>query len=150
MKLDQIPKKNLFNAPEGYFDKLPAIVQARIEAQKPVSQSQVYGRFALRYALPVVLIVVGVLWYNRENSGTVKFEREIASLNTQDLEFYLEEFDISNDELIETVNPINIRWSPDELDALENSIYESYGLSDSAVDGLLDVIEVAPLNDSVQ
>src|SRR6478609_2784416 len=151
MKLDQVPKKNPFNAPEGYFDRLPGIVQSRIEAERPVSQSQIYFRFGLRYALPMlVLVAAGIFWFQSENSGTVKFETELAAIDAQNLAIYLEQLDINADDLIETVDPIAIGWSPEDLKALENSIYESYGLSDADVSGLLNVLEVESVNDSVQ
>lgn len=149
MKLDEIPKKNPFNAPEGYFDKLPGIVQSRIEAERPVSRTQVYLRFTLRYALPVfVLVAASIFWFRTEN--TVEFETELAAIDVQDLEFYLEGTDNPAYELIETADPMAIGWTPEELDELENSIYASYDLSDSDVRGLLNDLDVESVNDSVQ
>jgi len=148
MKLDQIPKKNPFNAPEGYFDKLPGIVQSGIEAERPVRHSQVYFRFAVRYALPVVvLLVAGIFWFRVENSEQSSFETELATIDAQDLELYLESMDMNADELI---NPIAIGWSQEELEELENSIYASYDLQDTDLNELLDVYEVEPVKDSVQ
>lgn len=151
MKLDQIPKKNPFNAPEGYFEKLPGIVQSRIEAERPAHQSQVYFRFALRYALPVLVFAVsGLFWFRSHNSEVVKFETALASIDTQNLALYLESIDMNTDELIETTDPIAIGWSSDELAALENSIYASYHLPDTDLNELLDVYEVEPVKDIVQ
>jgi|GEM_PF-369446 len=149
MKLDQIPKKNPFNTPEGYFDKLPGMVQSRIEAERPVRQSQIYLRFTLRYALPaLVLIVASIFWFRAENR--VEFENELAEIDVQDLEFYLEGSDMTVGELVEMADPVAIGWTPEELDELENTIYASYGLSDSDVRGLLNDLDVESVNDSVQ
>jgi len=64
VRLEDIPKEQLFQVPDNYFDELPGKIQKRIIAQKqkawyalPVWQG------ALRYALPamaLVLVVFGV------------------------------------------------------------------------------------------
>ena len=140
MKLDQIPKKNLLNAPEGYFDTLPGIVQSRIEPERHVRQSPVYFRFALRYALPVlVLLAAGMFWFRSEHAAHVEFETELAAIDAQNLELYLESSDVHADDVLEPVNPMAIGWSPEELEELENSIYASYDLPNAGAHEILDV-----------
>ena len=39
MKLEDLPQKEIFDVPEGYFEKLPGTIQARIaERQQPASR----------------------------------------------------------------------------------------------------------------
>ena len=58
-KLDEIPKKSIFEAPEGYFDRLPGIIQARVSplavGAKQGPQWMPYFFFGLKYALLVLL-----------------------------------------------------------------------------------------------
>jgi hypothetical protein len=151
MKLDQIPKKKPYVAPDGYFDTLPGIVQSRIQAEKPERPSQVYVRFGLRYALPVlVLLVSGIFWFRSDNSGVDEFESELAAMDMQNLEMYLEGNELPADEFIETLNPAAIGWSTEELEALENSVYASYVLPGADMNELIDVYEVEPVKDSLQ
>ena len=145
MKLDQIPKHDPFQAPDGYFDKLPGVVQSRIDVARP-NQSRVYVSMAFRYALPAVaLVVAGIFLFRTQNTTNVSVETQLASIDEAALELYLEGSDNNADELIETVN-----LSAEDLRELENTIYASYDLTDSNADGLLDVYEVEPVNDSVQ
>ena len=138
MKLDQIPKKNPFEAPDGYFDRLPGIIQSRVAAEKPVNLPQVYFRFAFRYALPVlVFVAVGIFWFRSERTVPVQFETELASISAQDLELYLENTEMNTDELVGTIT-----WSQDDLQELENAIYSSYELTDTELNELIDVYEV--------
>ena len=76
-KLEDIPKKNVFEVPDGYFDRLPGIIQARVSQEKP---SFVWYSWpvALRYALPVLLMMaVGIFWYtSNPYSGTAQIQSE--------------------------------------------------------------------------
>jgi len=115
-KLEDIPKKEIFSVPEGYFDKLPGVIQSRV-AQKERHLIPV-NRLVLRYALPVVaLIVVAVFWLNRPTE--ISAENILASVETQDLIAYLNESDISTEEILENV-------SFDAIDAIEieSAVYE--------------------------
>jgi hypothetical protein len=113
-----IPKKDLFRAPEGYFDTLPGKISARIEQTKPRESTPVF-RYALQYALPVVVIaVVGILWFNQQESkGT---EGLLASIETEELISYLAEADdLSYEEFINEMNP-----TAEEAEALQEAVFE--------------------------
>src|SRR5687767_9663090 len=101
-KLEDIPKKQIFEVPEGYFEKLPSIIQSRVTGKESEIKSRwtVY-RYAFRYALPaVVIFAAGLFWFNP--SGTEKnAETILASLETQDLVAYLDEADFTMEELLE-------------------------------------------------
>jgi hypothetical protein len=101
-KLEDIPKKEVFKVPDGYFDNLPNIIQARV-AEKESKPFRPVFSFALRYALPVVVLgVAGILWFNR-GQDTATAESILASIQTEDLVAYLNDADLTTDELIEEV-----------------------------------------------
>lgn len=114
-RLDDIPKKQVFTVPDGYFEDLPMRIQARI--QKPESRSSWIPEFnlALKFALPVVLVGVisVVVWINLP-----KTEDALANLDavpTEQLLAYLEADEISTEEIIENGNFTN---------AVINSLYQ--------------------------
>src|SRR5690349_6287318 len=116
-KLEDIPKKEIFNVPEGYFDKLPGVIQSRVAARQQEG-IPVY-RYALRYALPVVVILVAaIFWLNQPDEGSTS-EKLLASIDTQDLVAYLNESDMTTEELLENA-------SLDVIDAneIEGAVYD--------------------------
>jgi len=117
MKLEDIPKKDIFNVPEGYFDKLPNTIQARITSQKGAFSWSSPWVTALKYAVPaVVLVVAGILWFNKpvQNAETI-----LASIQTEDLVAYLDDSDLTTDDVLESVD-----FNADDVDQIENEVYE--------------------------
>lgn len=99
-KLEDIPKNNPFSVPDGYFDKLPGVIQARIGvgAEK---QTRPYFRYALQYALPVVaLIIVAVIYLTPRESEN--YNDILATVSTEQLANYLADSDITIDEILES------------------------------------------------
>ena len=134
-KLDDIPKKQNFEVPEGYFEKLPGIIQSRVTHQNK-ERSWVFDlRFALRFAVPVViLLAVGIFWYSRSHMEK-SVENILASVQTEDLITYLSESDFTTDELLEEVQ-LN---SQDAID-IEESVYELQ-FNDSEFEEIFNEIE---------
>ena len=123
-KLDDIPKKGIFEAPDGYFDRLPGIIQARVAATNPRKVERLYLRYALRYALPVILLVTIGIFLLRPKP-TPSAEEMLASVNTPDLVSYLEETDITVEQLLYAIEV------DDELvDAVEKEVYSTLPLDD--------------------
>ena len=117
MKLEDIPKKDIFNVPEGYFDKLPNTIQARITSQKSASSWGSPWVTALKYAVPaVVLVVAGILWFNKPVQDA---ETILASIQTEDLVAYLDDSDLTTDDVLESVD-----FNADDVDQIENEVYE--------------------------
>ena len=117
MKLEDIPKKDIFNVPEGYFDKLPNTIQARIASQKNALNWSNPWMVTLKYAVPVVvLIVAGILWFAKpvEDAETI-----LASVQTEDLVAYLDDSDLTTDDVLESVD-----FNADDVDQIENEVYE--------------------------
>lgn len=114
VRLDDIPKKEFFKAPDGYFDGLPSRIQSRI-VEKPRT-GPVVAKFAFRYALPVVLVAAGWLFYR---TGHPDAEAILASVETEELIGYLQDTGMTTEEMLE-----DIELTPEEVDALENEVYD--------------------------
>ena len=116
--LENIPKKNVFEVPEGYFDSLPGIIQARITQEKPFS-IRYRVVYSLKYALPVLAIVLIAFFFWSKPAGQ-STEDLLASVDSSSLVAYLEDSDISSDDLLESI-PLQT----EEVDAIqENSMDE--------------------------
>ena len=115
--LEDIPKKQIFDTPDGYFDKLPARIQSRIaEDRKGVPEKSAFS-YALPYALALVAIIAGIWYYNFTAQSEV--QTILASVQTEDLVDYLHDSEISTDEVLEIVD-----FSTEELEAIESEAYD--------------------------
>jgi hypothetical protein len=138
-KLEDIPKKDFFSPPDGYFDSLPNRVQARLEKPKQ-RVSQPAFRYALQYALPMVaLVTFGIFWYNQQQNKPTA-ETLLAAIETEELVSYLAEVELScYEELAEEAEL-------DELDAnaLEQAVYDQQWQEEN-IDDLLNEIDITNL-----
>lgn len=116
-RLEDIPKKNIFDTPEGYFDELPGIIQSRIAEQKPATYDIPSFGLVLRYALPVVAIVLAVFLIFRQGTPVSNPDELLASVSAEELTYYLVESDFSTDELLDMVDLTN-----EDINALNNEI----------------------------
>lgn len=104
-KLDNIPKKDIFTVPEGYFDKLPGMVQARIEAERPRTTGPVTaGAFALKFVLPVVLIFAAGIAIFQLTDSPRNAETILAAVSDEDLIAYLQDSELTTDDLIDQID----------------------------------------------
>lgn len=132
-KLENIPKKDIFEVPEGYFDSLPGIIQARTTAgtlkERPHYST---GAFVLRFALPVVVVLVAGLYFFRSPAQPANAEQMLASVDTKDLVGYLEQSDLTTDELLDQVQLDN-----QEVDAVEGQVFSLPSENEQDVDDAL-------------
>ncbi|HMG90631.1 MAG TPA: hypothetical protein VK589_11245 [Chryseolinea sp.] len=132
-RLEDIPKKDIFKVPEGYFEDLPSIIQSRVAGQKKERAFLPSFSFGLRYALPVVILgAIGYFWFNPAKPKTA--ESILATIETEDLVAYLNETDLTTDELLESV-----QLDANDVDHLEDEVYGEQ-LSDEDLDEILDEI----------
>lgn len=133
-KLEDIRKKNIFQVPDGYFDKLPGIIQSRVASRDKQSRP-VFG-FALRLAVPLMLVmaIAAVFWLYQPDTS-VSSENILASVQTEDLIAYLGEADLTTDELLDY-----IKLDAEDAIQIENSVYE-FQLDDQNVEDILNEIE---------
>jgi hypothetical protein len=112
-KLEDIPKNHPFKVPEAYFDKLPGIIQSRIGQKEPMP----YFRYAFQYALPVaILVTIAVIFFLPNSEQTV--DTMLASVSTEELVVYLEQSDITTEELLESMD-----LNAENLEAIESELY---------------------------
>ncbi len=118
-KLEDIPKKTIFEVPEGYFDKLPGVIQSRIAEKSPSRERVSYFVLSLRYALPAIVLVAASIFVYRNyyNPQLTDAESMLASINSQDLVDYLDDGEVSIDDILEDVGAGEI--NPDELKSME-------------------------------
>jgi hypothetical protein len=121
-KLEKLSKKSPFTVPEGYFDKLPLVIQAKLEATRPVKSDHQYFRFAMQYALPVlVMVVLFILVFNPSTSDSV--EQILSTVSTEQLLTYLEENNLTTEELLNTIDFDSL-----SVEAIELEVYIHYQL----------------------
>ena len=121
-RLEDIPKKEIFTVPDGYFENLPSVIQARIANEIKIEEKNPAFGFALKYALPAVVILIALTLWFRMGTQPVKnvnAESLLASIQTEDLVAYLNESDLTTDEVLESVE-----FNADDLDEIEESVYE--------------------------
>ena len=136
-KLEDIPKKDIFEVPEGYFEKLPGIVQSRVSASSKRKTTQ--WVFALRYAIPILILAgIGIFWFNNSPSYQYnELEAELEALQPDQLSIYLNDTDLSTEELVETVT-----WSEDDLQELQENVYSTLEVTSQELEDVLDEYDV--------
>lgn len=135
-KLEDIPKGKVFEVPEGYFDRLPGVIQARVVEVKPERAWSPFLRYGLKYALPVMAITVAALFY-RNDSGTLSTEELIASVDSAALVAYLGETDMSSDDLLEVIPLDN-----EEADAIQENLMDEVMVNDATMEELTNEFEL--------
>jgi hypothetical protein len=128
-KLEDIPKSDVFKVPEGYFDRLPGVIQARVADVPREAVWAPWLRYGLRFALPVAALVVAAVFYR--NAPGASPEELLASVNSTDLVVYLGETDITSDDLLEKITLDN-----DEASSIQSSSIREINLNDAAMDSL--------------
>jgi len=123
MKLEDIKKKNIHKVPDEYFDKLPQIIQSKAINSKNSAVS-LYG--SLKYALPAVIILAITVYFTLFNrtETTVSPEEMLAEVSTKELILYLEDSEISTEEIIESIDMESIELDFEEDAELLNDINE--------------------------
>ena len=127
-KLEDISKKNIFEVPDGYFEKLPGIIQARVAKPQPTP----WFVPTLKFALPIfAILAVGIFWYSSQSQNTI--EEQLAAIQTEQLVAYLDDATLNFDDLTESVT-----WSEDDLNELEEKVFSSFEVSETDLDLLLE------------
>ena len=138
-KLEKIPKNNIYKVPDGYFEQLPLKIQARIETRN-ASQPRVsvVRRYALYYAIPaIVLLVVAVFIF--KPSVDESAEAMLSSVSTEQLITYLEDNNLTTDELLD-----NIELDEFTIESIENEVYSDFELDEEMLQLLPDELEINP------
>jgi hypothetical protein len=135
-KLENIPKKEIFNVPDGYFEGLPARIQARISKENPVSEPSFIFRYKLQYALPVIaLLALGIFWFTPKQQPA-DVDTLLASIETEDLVAFVGETDITNYDILESVE-VNAT----DVTEIEGEVYE-LNLDVEQFDGIMEELDL--------
>jgi hypothetical protein len=135
LKLEDIPKKPIFNIPDGYFDQLPGKIQARISAGKKVEPSFIL-QYKLQYIIPVIFVfAVGIFWFVKPAPGN-DAESILASVETEYLVAYLNESELTTEDVLEEID-----FSSNDIQDIEMEVYQLQ-LEDEVFDDILDQIDV--------
>jgi hypothetical protein len=121
-QLDDIPKTNIFEVPEGYFDRLPMKIQARVEVSAQTRSISVWN-LSLRYALPVIVAGFALFYY--VSPKTYKAEELLAGISNDHLIAFLNESDVSEGDLLEVAN-FNDADADSLNQQLNNSLLEEF------------------------
>lgn len=136
MKLEDLPKKQVFNIPDGYFDALPEKIQSRISAQKSEVKLNFFLQYRLQYILPVVVVLmVAVAWFSSTPKAN-DVSTMLASVETQDMISFLTDSDLTTDDLLDDGS-----FDTDDADEIETEVYNLH-LGDDGLDELLEEIEI--------
>lgn len=136
-KLEDIPKKDHFSAPAGYFDTLPGKISARLEQKPNLLQRPVF-RYAFQYALPLVVIfILGIVWFSKSSDEINEGNDLFSSIETHVLvEFLADAESTTYEEFLDEMN-LNIT----EADSLENVVY-GLSLPGGDMEDLLDDFDI--------
>lgn len=110
LKLADLKPENIFSTPDGYFDRLPAQIQARIKKREDYGFRPVLVT-SLKFALPAVILAVIIFQLDLLAPDTITKHDPVALINevsTQDLIAYLGETDITAEEILEELDLDNM------------------------------------------
>lgn len=133
MDWNKISKQQPYEAPSGYFEKLPGIIQSSVHKENKSNRWTLFLKWSLLPALAGCLFVV-FNWVLISNKAP---EELLAEVPTDELVYYLEVSDTSTDELLNEL-------SPDVF--AEDFLYEENmfndKLNDETLDQLIDMYEI--------
>jgi hypothetical protein len=94
-KLSDIPKKEPFAAPDGYLQKLPLLVQERIQQQPAafrwsMAQWLVRPQLQLVYAALMLMMVAGLFFLRQPEQPSQDAALLLQGVSDQELLYYLE------------------------------------------------------------
>lgn len=131
-KLDDIPKKNVFTTPDGYFDRLPTVIQSRMTAESKKAPSRVFALNLLRIGVPVAaLAVLAIVWFRPAPC----IECQVGEVDADQIALFLEQADWSSDDHVDVEE-----FTTGELDAIEDEVYSNFD-SNELNDQLLDELD---------
>jgi hypothetical protein len=100
-RLEDLEKKNIFTVPDRYFDTLPSIIQSRI-TQPERSTRFTFGWIPRLAFASVILVLLVSIWFYKQNPPNQP-EALLAQVSSTEITNYLQDSDVSQSELMETV-----------------------------------------------
>lgn len=137
-KLENFSKEEMYSVPDGYFDKLPTIIQAK--AIESTQNRMVFSNVGvLKFAIPTLLLLImaGYFGYKYQNNPTgldTKIELMLAEVSTEEMVSFLDESELSSDDLLELVSF--------EGERIDDFSYELKDISDEELELLINDFEI--------
>lgn len=108
-KLPELPKSTIYRVPDGYFDKLPGVVMARVTAEQPAFSSNRWSSifYLYRAALASIFLVVGfvaafLFSNNPSDSSNYSSTADLSAISQQEtLEYVLLQDNLESGDLID-------------------------------------------------
>jgi hypothetical protein len=117
-KLNEIPKKDIFNVPDGYFDSLPSRIEQKLDDKsggRIVPMNNRVWKF-IGYAAAASVVLIAIVWFSLSTPDTnPSTEQLLASVSTEDLVIFLEGEDLDVKEIVDFVPGV---MEEDEVDFL--------------------------------
>ncbi len=124
MKLEQIEKKNIFEVPEGYFDALPMAIQKRVESKEQKTFSLPSFVFGFKYSFPVLFVTIATVFIYKSYYGSTSPNNLLEGVNSETLAAYLSESEITEEEIIKSVNDAQFDFQSAPANSLETIDFE--------------------------
>lgn len=116
-KLEDIPKRDPFEAPEGYFDKLPGMVQARVSRPESLWKRLAW-RPLLQFAVPsLVIAVLAVIYFAEPSTDKLSTQELLANIDTDTIADYLLESDLTTEDFLESLDLTQLQADSLEFDS---------------------------------
>jgi hypothetical protein len=143
MNLEEFEKKNIYKVPDKYFDRLPSKIQARVHDEQKPTAWQWNWNLLWKAAIPAVAVLLVVLYVGQ---GTMEshtdVDRMLAEVSTDDLIAYVQQMDITTEEIIEVIDFTDIELGflednsvagkPEEITEEElNALFDEYGIDET-------------------
>ncbi|PIQ22814.1 MAG: hypothetical protein COW65_00940 [Cytophagales bacterium CG18_big_fil_WC_8_21_14_2_50_42_9] len=95
MKLEDLEKRNIYQVPEHYFDKLPARVMARVQEHNVAGQNALWAPVKYTYlksalaGLFLILIFVSIFVLSKQPAATANSTQLLAQISDKEALDYL-------------------------------------------------------------
>ncbi len=144
INLEHLKKENVFQVPDQYFETLPELINEKVKKNNSQSGTKVI-RMTFRYALPVAAMVVVAIYlgiFSQSTDESLEVEDMIANITVEELYDYLENSEISTDEIIASLDNEEL-----DLDFNDGSInlIDDLDLTDENMEMIIDEFDLDSL-----
>lgn|GEM_PF-876051 len=141
IKLEDIPKQEVFTNPKEYFDELPMIIHARLSETKREKAS--FGIPILaKIAVPALMLLLVLLWLGSPTPSQNNVQAILDQVSTEEMIAFIEDSDLSTEDLIAMVD-----LDQEDIDAIETD--EINLLTDDEWNQVMNEYDYLDLNDSL-
>ena len=128
IRLEDLPKKDAFRAPDGYFDSLSSRLNDRIErsdVQSRVRILSIWKPLAIAASLIGILCVV---WFGYRSAESSNAETLLTQVSIEDLQTYLGADDVEIEDVVMLADDelfVETDLLPDAVESLNNEQLEN-------------------------